>query len=38
MAEVNKLSTTQLAKKRGMAPSLLFAQLSELDLLKKEND
>jgi hypothetical protein len=38
MTEVNKISTTQLAKQRGMAPNELFAQLSKLGLLKKEND
>ncbi|MGR9051638.1 MAG: glycerol kinase [Gammaproteobacteria bacterium] len=38
MAEVKKLSTTLLAKNRGLAPSQLFAQLNELGLLTKEND
>ncbi len=38
MTELKKLSTTQLAKKRGIAPSQLFAQLSGLGLLKKENE
>jgi len=38
MTEINKLSTTQLAKQRGMVANELFAQLNELGLLKKEND
>jgi len=38
MTEINKLSTTQLAKQRGMVPNELFAQLNELGLLRKEND
>jgi hypothetical protein len=38
MTEANKISTTQLAKQRGIAPSELFTQLSKLGLLKKEND
>lgn len=38
MTDVKRLSTTQLAKQRGMAPNQLFAQLNEIGLLKKEND
>lgn len=38
MAESNKLSTSQLAKQRGIAPNELFAQLNKLGLLKREND
>lgn len=38
MTEVKKLSTTQLAKKRGIVPSQLFSQLNDLGLLKKEDD
>jgi hypothetical protein len=38
MTEINRLSTTQLAKQRGMTPNELFAQLNELGLLRKEND
>ncbi|MBE0435503.1 MAG: glycerol kinase [Methylomicrobium sp.] len=38
MTEIKRLSTTQLAKQRGMLPNELFAQMSELELLKKEND
>ncbi|MGZ8907349.1 MAG: glycerol kinase [Methylobacter sp.] len=38
MTETNRLSTTQLAKQRGMAPNELFVQLNELGLLRKEND
>ncbi len=38
MAEVNKLSTTQLAKKRGIAPSQLFSRLNDLGLITKEDD
>jgi len=38
MTEINRLSTTQLAKQRGMAPNELFAHLNELGLLRKEND
>ncbi len=38
MTEVNKISTTKLAKKRGMTSNELFAQLSERGLLKKDNE
>lgn len=38
MNEEKRLSTTQLAKQRGISPNELFAQLNELGLLKKEND
>jgi len=37
MTEIKKLSTTQLAKKRGIAPNELFSQLNERGFLKKEN-
>lgn len=38
MTEINRLSTTQLAKQRGKTPNELFAQLSEQGLLKKDNE
>ncbi|MGZ8915637.1 MAG: hypothetical protein ACXW1Z_21350, partial [Methylobacter sp.] len=38
MTELNKISTTQLAKKRGIAQNELFAQLNSLGLIQKEND
>ncbi len=38
MTEHNKLSTTQLAKKRGIAQNQLFAQLNTLGLIRKDND
>ncbi len=38
MTEQNKLSTTQLAKKRGIAQNQLFAQLNALGFIHKEND
>lgn len=38
MTEDKRLSTTQLAKKSGIAPKELFAQLNELGLLQKEGD
>ncbi len=38
MIEKKSLSTTQLAKKRGLAPSQLFSRLNDLGLLKKEDD
>lgn len=38
MTEQNKLSTTQLAKKRGIAQNQLFAQLNTLGLIHKDND
>lgn len=38
MTDVSKLSTTQLAKQRGITPTELFAQLNTQGLLKKEND
>jgi len=38
MAESKKLSTTQLAKKRGITTSQLFMQLNELGLIRKENE
>lgn len=38
MTEENKLSTTQLAKKRGVAQNQLFAQLNALGLIQKDND
>ena len=38
MTEQNKLSTTQLAKKRGVAQNQLFAQLNALGLIQKDND
>jgi hypothetical protein len=38
MNEEKRLSTTQIAKQRGITPNELFAQLNDLGLLKKEND
>jgi hypothetical protein len=38
MNEEKRLSTTQIAKQRGITPNELFSQLNELGLLKKEND
>lgn len=38
MTEHNKLSTTQLAKKRGIAQNQFFAQLNGLGLILKDND
>ncbi|WP_404357051.1 glycerol kinase [Methylotuvimicrobium sp. KM1] len=38
MTEVNKISTTKLAKKRGMTSNELFAQLSERGLLKRDKE
>ena len=38
MTEQNKLSTTQLAKKRGVSQNQLFAQLNTLGLIQKDND
>lgn len=38
MTEQNKLSTTQLAKKRGIAQNQFFAQLNAIGLILKSND
>ncbi|MCK4842243.1 MAG: glycerol kinase [Methylococcales bacterium] len=38
MAEVKKLSTTQLAKTRSLSQTQLFSDLSNKGLIKKEND
>ena len=38
MTEQKKISTTQLAKKRGIAQTQLFSDLSDTGLIKKEND
>ena len=38
MTEQKKISTTQLAKKRGIAQAQLFSDLSDKGLIKKEND
>lgn len=38
MTEHNKISTTQLAKTRGIAQNQLFAQLNALGLIQKDND
>jgi len=38
MAEAKKLSTTQLAKARGLSQAQLFSDLSDKGLMKKENE
>jgi len=38
MTEQKKISTTQLAKKRGIVQTELFIQLSDQGLIRKDND